>query len=107
MADFDGAGAMLDALAYTKTAYTKTARSRGVPAAVEISQSGRGAHVWILFSGAVPAKAARALGTWFVHEAMLLRGSMDLSSYDRLWQSWGIRSERLLVSSGSSARSAA
>ena len=80
VADFDGAGAMLDALAYAKAA-----RSRGVPAAVEISQSGRGAHVWILFSGAVPASAARAVGTWLVHEAMLLRGSMDLSSYDRLF----------------------
>lgn len=79
-ADFDGAAAMLDALAYAKAA-----RSRRIPAAVEISQSGRGAHVWILFSGAVPAATARAIGTWLVHEAMVLRGSMDLRSYDRLF----------------------
>jgi len=79
-ADFDGAAAMLDALAYAKAA-----RSRRIPAAVEISQSGRGAHVWILFSGAVPAATARAIGTWLVHEAMVLRGSMDLQSYDRLF----------------------
>jgi len=79
-ADFDGAAAMLDALAYAKAA-----RSRRIPAAVEISQSGRGAHVWILFSGAVPAVTARAIGTWLVHEAMVLRGSMDLRSYDRLF----------------------
>jgi superfamily II DNA or RNA helicase len=79
-ADFDGPAAMLDALAYAKAA-----RSRRIPAAVEISQSGRGAHVWILFSGAVPAVTARAIGTWLVHEAMVLRGSMDLRSYDRLF----------------------
>ncbi len=41
-ADFDGAAALLDALAYTKAA-----RHFQVPAALEISQSGRGAHVWI------------------------------------------------------------
>ena len=39
-ADFDGPAAMLDALAYCKAA-----RADGVPAALEISQSGRGAHV--------------------------------------------------------------
>ena len=79
-ADFDGLTAMLDALAYVKAA-----TSHGVPSALEISQSGRGAHVWILFSGAVPASTARAVGTWLVHEAMVLRGSMDLRSYDRLF----------------------
>lgn len=42
VADFDGPAAMLDALAYTKAA-----RAGGVPAALEISQSGRGAHVWV------------------------------------------------------------
>ena len=46
---------------------------------------GARAHVWILFSGAVAAVTARALGTGLVHEAMLLRGSMDLRSYDRLF----------------------
>ena len=79
-ADFDGPTAMLDALAYTKAG-----RSRGVPAALELSQSGRGAHVWIFFSGPVKAAAARVMGAWLVHEAMLLRGSMDLRSYDRLF----------------------
>ena len=79
-ADFDGPAALMDALAYAKAA-----RSRRIPAAVEISQSGRGAHVWILFSGAVQAAAARTIGTWLVHEAMVLRGSMDLRSYDRLF----------------------
>ena len=80
VADFDGPAAMLDALAYAKAA-----RASGVPAALEISQSGRGAHVWVLFTEAVPAAVARGVGTALVHEAMVLRGSMDLRSYDRLF----------------------
>ena len=79
-ADFDGATATLDALAYVKAA-----RAAAVPAALEISQSGRGAHVWIFFTDVVPAVTARAVGTALLHEAMMLRGSMDLRSYDRLF----------------------
>lgn len=80
VADFDGPVAMLDALAYNKAA-----RARNVPASVEISQSGRGAHVWVFFTSAVPAAAARLIGTALIHDAMVLRGSMDLRSYDRLF----------------------
>ncbi len=80
VADFDGQAAMLDALAYTKSA-----RASGIPAALEISQSGRGAHVWVFFADAIPASVARAVGTVLVHEATVLRGSMDLRSYDRLF----------------------
>lgn len=81
-ADFDGAAAMLDALAYAKAA-----RAGGVPAAVELSKSGRGAHVWIFFVAPVEAAIARRVGTVLLHEAMVLRGSMDLCSYDRLFPS--------------------
>jgi len=80
VADFDGPTAMLDALAYSKAA-----RASAVPAALEISQSGRGAHVWVFFTEAVPATVARSVGTALVHEAIVLRGSMDLRSYDRLF----------------------
>ncbi|HZL75701.1 MAG TPA: DEAD/DEAH box helicase family protein [Propionibacteriaceae bacterium] len=80
VADFDGPTAMLDALAYSKAA-----RANAVPAALEISQSGRGAHVWVFFTEAVPAAVARSVGTALVHEAIVLRGSMDLRSYDRLF----------------------
>jgi superfamily II DNA or RNA helicase len=80
VADFDGPAAMLDALAYSKAA-----RANAVPAALEISQSGRGAHVWVFFAGPIPAAVARSVGTALVHEAMVLRGSMDLRSYDRLF----------------------
>ena len=79
-ADFDGAAAMLDAMAYAKAA-----RCNAIPAAVELSKSGRGAHVWVFFAMPVAASAARGMGTVLLHEAMLLRGSMDLRSYDRLF----------------------
>ena len=81
-ADFDGQAAMLDALAYVKAA-----RAQSVPAALEVSRSGLGAHVWIFFTAPVPAGVARRLGTVLLREAMALRGRMDLSSYDRLFPS--------------------
>lgn len=81
-ADFDGATALLDALAYTKAA-----RHFQIPAALEISQSGRGAHVWIFFTAEVQAVEARALATGLLTEAMNIRGSMSLKSYDRLFPS--------------------
>lgn len=81
-ADFDGQAAMLDALAYLKAA-----RSVGAPAALEVSRSGTGAHVWIFFTDPVPAGTARQLGTGLVREAISLRGRMDLASYDRLFPS--------------------
>ncbi|MFQ6228276.1 TOTE conflict system archaeo-eukaryotic primase domain-containing protein [Nocardia sp. NPDC002869] len=81
-ADFDKDTAMLDA-----SAYVKAARAAGIPAALEISQSGRGAHVWIFFATAVPAVAARRIATGLLAEAIGLRGRMSLSSYDRLFPS--------------------
>jgi superfamily II DNA or RNA helicase len=81
-ADFDGQAAMLDALAYMKAA-----RAVGVPAALEVSRSGIGAHVWVFFTGPIPAVTARSLGTGLLREAMALRGRMDLRSYDRLFPS--------------------
>ncbi len=80
VADFDGSAAMLDALAYAKAS-----RSEGVPAAVELSKSGRGAHVWAFFAEPVASATARLLGTALLHDAMVLRGTMDLRSYDRLF----------------------
>jgi hypothetical protein len=81
-ADFDGSAAMLDALNYIKAA-----RALSVPAGLEVSRSGTGAHTWIFFTGSVPAETARRLGTGLLHEAMALRGQMSLASYDRLFPS--------------------
>lgn len=81
-ADFDGQAAMLDALAYLKAA-----RAVGAPAALEVSRSGVGAHVWIFFTDPIPAVGARQLGTGLVREALAIRGRMDLHAYDRLFPS--------------------
>jgi superfamily II DNA or RNA helicase len=81
-ADFDGAASMLDALAFLKAA-----RVHRVPAALEVSRSGVGAHVWTFFTASVPASLARRLGIGLLREAMGIRGRMSLSSYDRLFPS--------------------
>ncbi|MFT4286086.1 TOTE conflict system archaeo-eukaryotic primase domain-containing protein [Nocardioides sp.] len=81
-ADFDGQAAILDALAYLKAA-----RAVGAPAALEVSRSGVGAHVWIFFTDPVSAATARQLGTALVREAIAIRGRMNLSAYDRLFPS--------------------
>jgi hypothetical protein len=88
-ADFDKEAAMLDALAYMKAA-----RSYGIPAALEVSQSGRGAHVWIFFAHAISASVARSVATSLLGEAFRLRGSMHLSSYDRLFPSQDVHTGR-------------
>jgi hypothetical protein len=81
-ADFDGPEAMFDALMYLKAA-----RALQVPAALEVSRSGIGAHTWVFFTAPVPAEAARRLGAGLLREAMALRGRMKLASYDRLFPS--------------------
>src|SRR4051795_897437 len=57
-ADFDGATALLDALAYLKAV-----RAADASAALEVSRSGLGAHVWLLFTAPVPAATARQVGS--------------------------------------------
>src|SRR5215472_17556299 len=81
-ADFDGSVALLDAINYIKAA-----RALNVPAALELSRSGTGAHAWVFFTAPVAAEAARRLGTGLLREAMALRGQMSLASSDRLFPS--------------------
>jgi len=56
-----------------------------IPHAVEISQSGNGAHLWVFFSENVPAKLARRLGFLLLDKAMELCPSLTFDSYDRLF----------------------
>jgi superfamily II DNA or RNA helicase len=86
--DFDGPAAMLDALAYVKAA-----RALEVPAGLEVSRSGLGAHVWIFFTEPLAAEVARRLGSGLLREAMALRGRMNLASYDRLFPSQDVLPE--------------
>lgn len=56
--DFDKAGWHEDAAAFLDTCHRLT-----LPAALEQSRSGRGAHVWLFFDEAIPAALARRLGS--------------------------------------------
>ena len=80
--DFDGGTWVLDALAYLDACHRAE-----VPAALERSRSGDGAHVWVFFHGPVRAATARSLGTSLLREAMMARAELDLSSYDRFFPS--------------------
>ena len=68
-------------------AFVETCRRVGVPAAVERSRSGNGAHVWFFFSSPVPATAARKMGCYLITETMSRRHELSMQSYDRLFPS--------------------
>lgn len=80
--DFDDAEWREDA-----QAYHVAAAAAGIDAALEISRSGKGAHVWIFFTAPVPAHTARRLGFALLRQAIAARGKMKLSSYDRFFPS--------------------
>ncbi|TXH96983.1 MAG: DEAD/DEAH box helicase [Rheinheimera sp.] len=56
-----------------------------VPHAIEISRSGRGAHLWIFFDAKVPAAEARLLGFGLLDKAMEIFPHLSFDSYDRLF----------------------
>lgn len=66
-------------------AFLKACEKWGVSAALERSQSGNGAHVWIFFSDTIPAYLVRKLGCGLITQTMKDRHEMSLSSYDRLF----------------------
>ena len=68
-------------------AFMDTCRLVGVPAAVERSRSGNGAHVWFFFSEPVPAAMARSMGCYLITETMSRRHELSMDSYDRLFPS--------------------
>lgn len=78
--DFDKGGWREDA-----AAFLEVCRRLNLPAAVERSRSGRGAHVWFFFEEAIPAALARRLGSHILTETMDGRPDIGLDSYDRLF----------------------
>jgi superfamily II DNA or RNA helicase len=80
--DFDEAEWKDDAMAFTKSC-----RELGVPAALEISRSGNGAHAWVFFAGSVSARDARRLGTAIISYTCARTRQLKLTSYDRLFPS--------------------
>ncbi len=78
--DLDGKTWQLDA-----AALLEACTDNGVPAAVERSRSGNGAHLWVFFAAPVAAASARRLGALLLRETMGRRAELDLASYDRLF----------------------
>lgn len=78
--DFDGASWRLDA-----SVFLSACKQYGVPAYLERSRSGDGGHIWIFFNSPATATSARQLGMRLLRETMVLRGEMDLASYDRFF----------------------
>ncbi len=79
-ADFDEADWREDALAFIQSC-----RELDIPAALEISRSGKGAHVWIFFADPVPAREARQLGAALISHTCDRTRQLTLSSYDRMF----------------------
>lgn len=78
--DFDKKNFKSDALAFYASC-----KALGIPASIELSQSGNGAHIWIFFDRAASAKQARRLGFAIISHACENNRQLDLKSYDRLF----------------------
>ena len=68
-------------------AFLDACRTKNVPAALERSRSGNGAHVWLFFEEPVPASLARRLGAHLLTEAMERNPDIGFQSYDRFFPS--------------------
>ncbi|PHS24960.1 MAG: DEAD/DEAH box helicase [Methylophaga sp.] len=66
-------------------AFMQSCRELDIPAALEISRSGNGAHVWIFFAAPVPAREARLLGAALISHTCERTRQLSLASYDRLF----------------------
>jgi len=66
-------------------AFVQSCDELGVPAALETSRSGQGAHVWVFFADRVSARDARRLGTAIISHTCARSRQLQLRSYDRLF----------------------
>ena len=79
-ADFDEADWREDA-----KAFMESCQEISIPAALEISRSGNGAHAWIFFTESVPSREARQLGGALISHTCDRTRQLSLTSYDRLF----------------------
>lgn len=66
-------------------AFMQSCKELGIPATLEVSRSGNGAHAWIFFSGSVSARDARKLGSAIISHTCARTRQLKLASYDRLF----------------------
>ncbi len=78
--DFDEADWREDARAVLQTCL-----DNDLPAALEISRSGEGAHLWLFFANATPARDVRRLGAALISGTCARTRQLALKSYDRLF----------------------
>jgi len=78
--DFDDANWREDARAVLQTCL-----DNALPAALEISRSGEGAHLWLFFANATLARDARRLGAALISATCARTRQLALKSYDRLF----------------------
>ena len=76
--DFDD-----DEIEKAAIAYRNECKKLGIDAVIELSQSAKGAHVWIFFGNLVYAKKARLVGDYILLNAMSANKSISFKSYDR------------------------
>ena len=81
-ADFDGSSWRDDAMAYASSC-----RELGIPANIEVSRSGEGAHVWTFFDSPIPASQARQIASAAITRACARHRTLAFASYDRLFPS--------------------
>ena len=81
-ADFDGSTWRDDAMAYAASC-----DELKMPAYIEISRSGNGAHVWTFFDSPIAASQARQLASAAITRACARHRRLAFASYDRLFPS--------------------
>ncbi len=67
--------------------FKETCVQEGIPASIERSRSGNGAHVWMFFKENIPASLARRMGSFLLTKTMSKRYKLSMESYDRLFPS--------------------
>ncbi len=77
--DFDD-----DGFKEAANAYRSVCAESSVPAYVERSRSGTGAHVWIFFKSPIPAKTARQLASGLLTLTMDRNKNVNFTCYDRI-----------------------
>ncbi|MBZ2199816.1 MAG: DEAD/DEAH box helicase family protein [Lentilactobacillus hilgardii] len=72
----------------------KICQKRNIPTLIELSQSGRGCHVWFFFREPVNAVLARLLGDALLKATMAVNPNLSFTAFDRLFPSQDIIGEK-------------